>query len=68
MRLERADALRRGGQRAAAAAELSAVVADCGEADRLARQAQAGLRALAEDVPASPGEEPPADDARERPR
>ncbi len=68
MRLERADALRRGGQRAAAAAEISAVVADCGEADRLARQAQAGLRALAEDVPASPGEEPPADDARERPR
>jgi tetratricopeptide (TPR) repeat protein len=68
MRLERADALRRGGQRAAAAAEYAAVLADCGEADRLARQAQAGLRALAGDVPAPPGEEPPADDARERPR
>ena len=72
LRLERADALRRGGQRAAAAAELSAVLADCGEADRLAGRAQAGLRALAETAPGAPdtgaSDEAVADDARVRPR
>jgi tetratricopeptide (TPR) repeat protein len=73
IRLERADALRRGGRRAAAAAEFAAVVSDCGEADRLAGQAQAGLRALAETPDGAtgagvPAEIAPADDAREKPR
>ncbi len=74
IRLELADALRRGGQPVAAAAELSAVVADCGEADRLAGRAQAGLRALAgaagRDGPtgSAPPGDAPADEAGERPR
>jgi hypothetical protein len=74
IRLELADALRRGGQIAAAAAEFSTVVADCGEADRLAGRAQAGLRALAGvaggNGPAgsAPPGDAPADEAGERPR
>ena len=73
IRIERADALCRGGQRAAAAAEFSAVIADCGGADRLAGRAQAGLRALAETPDGAPhaggsAEVAPADGAGERPR
>ncbi len=73
IRLERADALRRGGRRADAAAELATVVSECGEADRLAGRAQAGLRALAETPDGAPdsgasSEAAPADEARERPR
>jgi tetratricopeptide (TPR) repeat protein len=77
IRLERADALRRGGKRAEAAAEFSAVIASCGEADRLAGQAQSGLRVLAQTPEGTPeagastqasAEAAATDDARERPR
>ncbi len=72
IRLERADALRRGGRRAEGAAEFARVISECGEADRLAGRAQAGLRALAETPAGVPGagapDTAPADEAGERPR
>lgn len=70
IRLDLADTLRKADRRAEAAAEYAEVGRACGEADRLASRAQAGLRALASGSlePPAPMRDGADEDARERPR